>query len=626
MMAARKQCGERERFMPEYVLVGRQLGPYRLLQGVGRGGMAEVYLAEDQRLGRQVAVKILPAALALDETFRARFEREARAAAKLQHPHILSIYDYGQQDGITFLVMPYMANGSLAQTIKAFGHLPITKVVQWIEEIGGALQYAHQQGIIHRDVKPGNMLLGVDEHLLLSDFGIAKVVGTHTALTTTGVGVGSPEYMAPEQATGEADSRSDIYSLGVVLFQMLTGRVPFTAGSALQVIFRHVQEPPPSPRSLNPTITPAVEAVVLRALAKRPDQRFQSASELVLALKNAASGSNALPLGNQAISNSPMFPPVPDGLPGGSFGSLPTHRGSWPSQAPQPGWAIIQQPTPLPAPTFESLPGRMPAPVIEARPATQTKTGLGFKVAALILLVVLITAAFGGVAVAFYLHANTSQSGQTPPPGATATSTRAAGSPFLYQEARPFCDLPQFWQRNATATPQNTTCAADGLHLSRPSDADLTASLFLEAYPNEPTPGFPANVRLEVDTTLIGADPNQPSAELTGYGIIFRNQTGNGGYFFMIDPVAGTWLIKIERSDGTVGSLQRISSSAIQTGFNIKNHLRIDVQGSRFTGFVNGVNVGSVTDGSFASGNIGLVVAFRGMTVVFANFTMASLG
>ena len=277
--------------MPDYALVGRVFGPYRLIEGVGRGGMAEVYLAEDERLDRRVAVKILPAAMAMDQTFRARFEREARAAAKLQHPHILPVYDYGQQDGIPYLVMPYITGGSLAQIISAArGPLPLNKVTQWTDEMASALQYAHDQNIIHRDVKPGNMLIGPGEHLLLSDFGIAKVMDTTTSLTNTGTSVGSPEYMAPEQAKGGADYRSDIYALGVVLYQMLTGRVPFSASTPMQVMLQHVQEPPPSPRALNPALTPQIEAVVLHALAKDPNQRFQSASQLADAFKAAASG------------------------------------------------------------------------------------------------------------------------------------------------------------------------------------------------------------------------------------------------------------------------------------------------------------------------------------------------
>ncbi len=324
--------------MPDYSLVGHTLGPYRLIRGVGRGGMAEVYLAEDSRLQRQVAVKVLPKALAAEGSFRARFEREARAAARLQHPHILAVYDFGEQDGTTYLVMPFITDGSLAQVLaRARGPLPMAKLVQWTTEISSALKYAHEQGIIHRDVKPGNMLLGPAEHLLLSDFGIAKVLDETTTLTATGNSVGSPEYMAPEQTAGKADYRSDIYALGVVIFQMLTGRVPFSASTPVQVMMQHVKEPPPSPRAFNSSISPQVEFVVLRALAKKPEQRFQSATELAEALKAAATG-RPIPPGVNAPADdlaTRLAPPnaAPHGTPPRIADPLETLRAAQPAQA-----------------------------------------------------------------------------------------------------------------------------------------------------------------------------------------------------------------------------------------------------------------------------------------------------
>jgi hypothetical protein len=344
--------------------------------------MAEVYLAEDERLQRRVAVKVLPAAFAAEGTFRARFEREARAAARLQHPHILAVYDFGQQDDTTYLVMPFMNGGSLAQVIaRARGPLPTEKLVQWTAEIGSALKYAHDQGIIHRDVKPGNMLLGPQEHLLLADFGIAKVVDETTALTHTGTGVGSPEYMAPEQATGKADYRSDIYALGVVIFQMLTGRVPFTAHTPVQVIMQHVKAPPPSPRTLNPSLSPQVEAVVLRALAKAPEQRFQSATELADALKVALAGRPATPpVAVQADDLSTrMAPPeaVRPGTPPRIVDPLETRRAAAPAQAnvaalsPVPAQPVAPAGVPTAHPATRSRPRD---PMAVARPAAPQAT------------------------------------------------------------------------------------------------------------------------------------------------------------------------------------------------------------------------------------------------------------
>ncbi len=633
--------------MQAYPLAGHQLGPYHLIEGVGRGGMAEVYLAEDQRLDRKVAVKVLPAALAQQENFRARFEREARAAAKLQHPHILPVYDYGQQDTFTYLVMPYIADGSLAQAIiKAGGPLPLEKIVQWTEEMGSALQYAHNQGIIHRDVKPGNMLLGPGEHLLLSDFGIAKVMDSNTALTHTGASVGSPEYMSPEQATGEADYRGDIYSLGVVVYKMLTGQVPFSASTPVQVMFRHVQEPPPSPRAFNPSISPQIEAVVLQALAKRPEQRFQSAGALAAALKSAASGSGPAQ-GNAPVFIQPspepasFYPPALQTPASPANGSQPAtfasayqpqtpfnqpepaypatyestlHDPSRPYQANRDDWA---HPQARQAPPVQVYPGRAQTP-----PAR--KSGSHILIGALA--AVLIGAVVLGGVIAFVLlnHPTTANQG-TPTATATTASTQGVTPttiPLLYQVARPLCDDSSLWTRNTVATNQ-VDCQSDGLHLSRPTNTDFTSSIFLQSYPNEPPSGFPANYRLEVDTTMAVADPNQSSSDLTGFGIVFRNQTGSGGYFFMVDPVAGAWLFKIEDAQGQPHKMARDASASVQTGQGAKNHLRVDVKGNQFTGYVNGVKVGSVTDDSFSGGNVGLVVAFKGMTVVYTNFTIA---
>ncbi|HEY7125407.1 MAG TPA: serine/threonine-protein kinase [Ktedonobacterales bacterium] len=336
-----------------YSLEGRTLGRYRLLKGIGQGGMAQVYLAQDERLDRQVAIKILPMALAKEGNFLARFEREARSAAKLQHPNILPVHDYGQQDGITYLIMPFISGGTLAQRIsQARGPLPLNKVVLWTGEMASALQFAHSQGIIHRDVKPGNMLIADGEHIVLSDFGIAKVVDDAANLTMVGSTVGSPDYMSPEQANGDPDYRSDIYSLGVVVFQMLTGRVPFTAGTPVQVMLMHVQAKPPLPRSFNPSLPPQVDAVIQKALAKRPAERYQAANELAEALRDALQGVIGTP--------PPTRPQEPDLSTRAE--PLPT-----PFAGPQQRYTRGAPPSPAPVPVKPALPPVAPT----NRPAPQ---------------------------------------------------------------------------------------------------------------------------------------------------------------------------------------------------------------------------------------------------------------
>ena len=265
-----------------------RLGSYELVRRLGEGGMAQVYLARDVRLGREVAVKVLDRRLAERPGFRERFLREARVAAALDHPNIVPLYDFGEDSSVLFLVMPYVSGGSL-QDILARTPLPMGEVATYGSQIADALAYAHQRNVVHRDVKPANMLMHSDGRLMLSDFGLAKIVSasSRSATPRNHPDAGTPEYMAPEQIGGQSDERSDIYALGVVLYLLLTGRLPFTGTSSTAVMEGHLYRLPEPPRHLNAEVTPAMEAVVLRALAKQPEERFQRASELGAALLGA---------------------------------------------------------------------------------------------------------------------------------------------------------------------------------------------------------------------------------------------------------------------------------------------------------------------------------------------------
>lgn len=270
-------------------LTGQTLGQYRIMEKIGRGGMAEVYKAFQPRLERHVAIKVLPPYFAHDETFLERFEREARAIARLNHPNILPVYDSGQEGELSYIVMRYVEEGTLQEMLGK--PWPLDRVVEIITQVGGALDYAHQGGIIHRDVKPSNVLMDKGEWALLSDFGLAKMVESSVQLTKSGAGIGTPAYMSPELGKGEpADERSDIYSLGIVLYEMLTGRVPFEADTPMAVVIEHITTPLPVPRSINPDIPEPVEQVLLKALAKDPAERFQRMGEMVRALQKAVAG------------------------------------------------------------------------------------------------------------------------------------------------------------------------------------------------------------------------------------------------------------------------------------------------------------------------------------------------
>ena len=275
-------------------LEGRILdGRYQLGSLLGVGGMAKVYLATDRVLERQVAVKVLSPPHAHDPSFVERFRREARAAARLSHPNIVAVFDSGSDAGLHYLVMEYVAGQSLAQLLHRQGRLAPRRAAELGVEVCAALAAAHAQGLVHRDVKPANVLVGDDGRVKVTDFGIAKAAATAT-LTGTGTVLGTAAYLSPEQAQGgPVDARSDLYSLGCVLYELLTGSPPFGSGAdspPVAVATRHLHQPPEPPSAHNPQVDASLDAVVLTALAKDPAQRYQSAIELQDALEQVLAG------------------------------------------------------------------------------------------------------------------------------------------------------------------------------------------------------------------------------------------------------------------------------------------------------------------------------------------------
>ena len=260
---------------------------YQVLQPLGRGGMGIVYLAQDTRAGnRVVALKVLPFAFSHDETLARRFRREAQAIRRLHHRNIIRIYEAGQSGDISFIAMEYIDGGSLQDRMKPGRPLDWNTTVRIVSQVASALDHAHSRRIVHRDIKPSNILLTRDRRAILSDFGLAKVSEASWYTDPSAV-MGTPHYMAPEQARGTrgVDHRCDIYALGVVCYEMLTGHVPFERPTAAAVLHAHAYEPTPPPRQSNPRITPQVEEVVLHALEKEPDTRYQSASALATDLR-----------------------------------------------------------------------------------------------------------------------------------------------------------------------------------------------------------------------------------------------------------------------------------------------------------------------------------------------------
>ena len=268
-------------------------GRYRLRRLIAKGGMAEVWEAVDDILGRPVAVKILHPHLAADESFRERFRREAIAAARLAHPSVVATFDTGTDEGITFIVMELVDAPTLRQVLNETGPMAPGRVVHIGAQVADALQYAHKSGVVHRDVKPANILVCPDGRVKVADFGIAKAVEDSEperphpseALTGTGSIVGTAQYLSPEQVDGRAvDGRADVYALGVVLYEMVCGRPPFTGDTDMAVALKHITTSPLAPRQVRAGIPKAMEALVLRAMAKRPEDRYQTAAELQTAL------------------------------------------------------------------------------------------------------------------------------------------------------------------------------------------------------------------------------------------------------------------------------------------------------------------------------------------------------
>jgi tetratricopeptide (TPR) repeat protein/predicted Ser/Thr protein kinase len=271
-------------------VVGENVGPYRITRQLGVGGMATVWKAYHPALDRYVAIKVLHPSFKEDPQFTARFQREARIVAKLIHPHIVPIYDFSEHEGMAYLVMRYIDGRTLKAILKE-GPLTTERVMEILEPAGRALAYAHEEGVLHRDIKPSNFILTPEGEVFLTDFGLARMAETTESTLSRDMLVGTPQYISPEQARGEKlDARTDIYSLGVVLFEMLTGKVPYDADTPYAVIHDHIFSPLPLPTEFKPDIPEAVERVVLKALAKNRNDRFENVEEMISALEEALAG------------------------------------------------------------------------------------------------------------------------------------------------------------------------------------------------------------------------------------------------------------------------------------------------------------------------------------------------
>src|SRR5258706_6745848 len=344
----------------ERVMIGTKLGPYELVEEVGHGGMATVFRAFQPNVDRFVAVKVIHRSVSLDSKSLDRFTREARLVARLEHPHILPVYDYNGLSDPPYIVMRYLPTGTLKDILER-AQLPFPEVGYLMSQIGSALDYAHRQGVVHRDIKPSNIMVDADGNAFLTDFGIARIVEGTEGLTASGMAIGTPGYMAPEQGLGvPIDGRADIYALGVMLFEMLAGKVPYSAETPMAIILKHINDPIPDIIAVNPNLPRAVNNVTQKAMAKSPDERYATATEMARALIAAlGTTSDVTPSRLQAVAEQTIHeltkareerakvaaesadggtPPPPTGTTAGAAPTGPA------GPTPQTGTQTIQRP------------------------------------------------------------------------------------------------------------------------------------------------------------------------------------------------------------------------------------------------------------------------------------------
>ncbi|MFE9020323.1 protein kinase [Streptomyces sp. NPDC007808] len=438
-------------------------GRYQLRDLLGEGGMASVHLAYDSVLDRQVAVKTLHTELGREQAFRERFRREAQAVAKLTHTNIVSVFDTGEDtvDGMTtpYIVMEYIEGRPLSsvfdEDVRQLGAMPADKALKITADVLAALEISHEMGLVHRDIKPGNVMMNKRGVVKVMDFGIARAMQSGvTSMTQTGMVVGTPQYLSPEQALGRAvDARSDLYSVGIMLFQLVTGRLPFDADSPLAIAYAHVQEEPVAPSSINRALPPAVDALVARALKKNPNERFPSAEAMRDECLRVAASFQAAPpsivpgaqtQSGQGVGAS-VFPPVgqtppPSGpvqtpYPPNQSTPAPNPYGTPPPSMPSPSYGYPQQPgyqTPPPA-SYSPQPGHATPPPYTISPQPQGPSGGGKNNRSVVIGSIIVSlAVVGGLIVALSLKGG--GGGDDPGKGGDATATAEVTKAPGYRE------------------------------------------------------------------------------------------------------------------------------------------------------------------------------------------------
>src|SRR5215212_98259 len=569
---------------------GQMLGPYRIITQIGKGGMANVYKAYQASVDRYVAIKVLPSQLAESQEFATRFHQEARIIAKLEHPHILPVFDYGETDGVAYLVMRYLEAGTLRDKMEAGRPLPMKDIDRIFTQLAEALSYAHSFGIIHRDLKPANALIDSHGNIFLTDFGIAKLLESASPrLTQTDAIMGTPAYISPEQAQSQSvDQRADIYSLGIILYEMVTGRVPFLADTPLAVLFKHISDPLPLPSLVKPDIPPSIEQVILKALAKDPKDRFSTAEEFVAAWKHALE-------------------------------EIETVR-----RAPEP----TSTPTRYGVPADQTQ--RKPAPVKQATPRSRLPTGwiigclagacLVFSVAAIGIVsanwrnMPFLNPAATDTAVALPTETASSIPATNVPPAIATTAVNNTANVILEDD---FSVSRDGWG-TLTDSDSSIEYKNDALHML----------IFKENYVAWSTPNDQdyKNTHLEVTAQNNDTDPS------TAFGFICAQQSKSWSFYYLAITPAGEYAI-VKATDGKDDVLLtnngKWGSSNLIPEKASSYRVGADCGNAKLTLYVDGKQIASVSDNTYGNGRVGLFIwsgeKIASADVTFDDFLITSL-
>lgn len=654
-------------------LEGISLGRYRLKQRLGRGGMAEVYLASDERMQRDVALKVVSDS---QTEFVERFSREAQAMGNLRHDHLLPAYDYGEQEPWRYLVMPYIAHGTLSDLLKQ-GPLSLAHAGELFQQIASALQYAHQRGLIHRDIKPSNILLRDDHYAYLADFGLARTLEGGGDLTQTGTLLGTPEYMAPELAEGPAGKSSDIYALAIVLYQMISGHVPFHGDTAVSTFWKHLREFPRSPSQFNPIIPGGVDRVLMRALEKDPTRRYATPLALSQAYHEALNALEEMPslyetelIETELVEDAPQQAPRPSTsvtpvIPAATPESIrqPERAAHQPEKLFLPGEQVSQTPPsvrrPLrshppisptapashPRPHFErTTDGITPPAMAPVRRRRRTSRALVGIIMGLVLLLAVsallayltvqarqqsaikatVTTATARAGATSTVHASQTQQAIATQQTATAVSASATAQASAAQKNK---------EATATAITGGTPALSDPLsgpdENNWPNDGTNCAftnnSYFVTSTSaNTLQPCLSGslqydNAAIQVDVTLIS------SADA---GLLFR-ASNDGNQFYDFEITSQDQFYLRYRNNGKYTFLIANTPSSAIHGVGSKNTLLVIANGSDFQLFINGTFVGEVHDSTFTSGQLGFAagtLANSNGDASFANLRVYMVG